>query len=206
MRQNKFILGLTGSIGTGKSYASKFFKEKGCVTLDADTIAKSLYKKGTSIMDELADNFGSEVLTDDGEVDKKELAVVVFNDKENLEKLNEIVKKYLKIEMDNIIDGLSENEAKPFIVLEAPVLFEYGFEDYVDYILLITADEKTIIKRVMDRDKVNSYEVRARLSSQISQDRKLELSDMCIENSGTVEEFEEKLDLFFQDMKNITKM
>ncbi len=198
MRQNKFILGLTGSIGTGKSFATKFFEKKGCHIIDADVVAKSLYKKGSAILEELRTAFGQSVIDSDGEVDKENLAGIVFNDREKLEELNSIVKKYLTMEVDRIIDGLSEEEAKPFIVLEAPVLFEYGFENYVNQILLITCDEELIIKRVMARNHVTKEEVKARIDSQISQEEKKRRSDYWIDNSGTMEAFEEKLEEFWQ--------
>ncbi len=96
---------------------------------------------------------------------------------------------------------MSEDEAEPFIVLEAPVLFEYGFEEYVDYILLITADEEIILDRVMARDNCSLEEAKARYGSQISQDRKREMSDICVDNSGSIEELEEKLERVFLHIK-----
>ncbi len=198
MMQNKFVLGLTGSIGSGKSYASTFFEKKGCAVLDADKIAKSLYEKGSKLLEEVASTFGRDVLQADGSLNKERLSEIVFSDKEKLASLNNLLKVELKKKMDKLIDDISFEDAKPFIVLEAPVLFEYGFEKYVDYILLITADEDLIIKRVMERNQVSEEEVRARLNSQISQEEKKKRSDMCIDNSSSFDDFEKKLEEAFK--------
>ncbi len=201
MMQSKFVLGLTGSIGTGKSYATTFFKRKGCPILDADKIAKSLYEKGSKLLEDVVSSFGRDILHPDGSLNKERLSEIVFSDKEKLACLNNLLKVELKKKIDGLIDGISVEEAKPFIVLEAPVLFEYGFEDYVDCILLITADEDLIIKRVMARNQVSEEEVRARLNSQISQEEKKKRADICIDNSSSFEEFENKLEEVFMEIK-----
>lgn len=194
MKQNRFLVGLTGSIGTGKSYAGTFFKEKGCYVIDADQIAKSLYKKGSPILAELSLRFGSVILDGEGELLKEVLGKIVFSDRSALEDLNEIVKTYLKTECDRILDALSPEESRPFVVLEAPVLFEYGFESYVDYILLITCREDLIIERVMKRNGVSAEEVLARLRSQVPQEEKLRRSNLALDNSSSREDFKEHLE------------
>ncbi len=198
MRQNKFVLAITGSIGTGKSVASDFFEKKGCKVLDADVIAKSMYVKGSAVLSELKDVFGESVINIDGSLDKENLSSIVFNDIVKLKQLNKLLKQYLKIEIDSLIDNITEEDAKPFIVLEAPVLFEYGFEGYADYILLIIADEREIIERVAKRSGLKAEEITARYKSQIPQEIKKELSDYCIDNSGTMAEFETRLEEFYE--------
>ncbi len=198
MRQNKFVLAVTGSIGTGKSYASKFFEKKGCTILDADVIAKSLYVKGSTVLSELSDLFGKSVLNDDGSLNKENLSQIVFNDEVKLKQLNNLLKLHLKAEIDRLIDKVSIEDAKPFIVLEAPVLFEYGFEEYADYILLITANEAKIIERVIKRSGLKAEEIKARFESQIPQEEKKQLSNYWIDNSGTMEEFDRRLEEFYE--------
>ncbi len=201
MKQNKFVLAVTGSIGTGKSYASKFFANKGCQVLDADVIAKSLYKKGSAVLNELRALFGEAVLNNDASLNKEVLSSIVFNDEAKLQQLNNLLKLHLKKEIDRLIDNISLEAAQPFIVLEAPVLFEYGFEEYADYILLITADEDKIIERVIKRSGLKAEEIKARFKSQIPQEEKKTLSDYFIDNSGTMEEFEKRLEEFYEKRK-----
>lgn len=200
MRRSKPVLALTGSIGTGKSHVAKFFAKKGHWVLDADEIAKSLYQKDAGLLEALRCAFGEQVLNEDGSLNRERLSSIVFGDKKSLALLMELMKEHLLRELTRLLDEMSEEEAHPFVVLEAPVLFEYGFEGFADAIVLVRASEDKIVERVMQRNGVSREEVLARLRSQLSQEEKEARSDFCIDNSGTFDTLQERLEELYREL------
>lgn len=200
MRRSKPVLALTGSIGTGKSHVAKFFAKKGRRVLDADEIAKSLYQKDAGLLEALRCAFGEQVLNEDGSLNRERLSSIVFGDKTSLAVLMELMKEHLLRELTRLLDEMSEEEAHPFVVLEAPVLFEYGFEGFADAIVLVRASEDKIVERVMQRNGVSREEVLARLRSQLSQEEKEARSDFCIDNSGTFDTLQERLEELYREL------
>lgn len=195
MRQNKAempkIVALTGGIGSGKSLALKFFKDRGCTVLNADEIAKKLLDMGGSAYEEALALFGRAIMLDGGELSKAGIAEIVFRDSEMLASYKSMLKPHIERAIDEEIKkSVGMNTGIHMVVIEAPVLFEYGMEDYPDYIVLITADMETRIARVMARNNMSRAEVEARMASQIPDEFKREGADFVIDNSGTMEELE----------------
>lgn len=200
MRRSKPVLALTGSIGTGKSSVAKFFAKKGHRVLDADKIAKSLYQTDSGLLEALRRTFGEQVLSEEGVLNRERLSSMVFGDKASLAILMDLMKEYLLRELTRLLDEMSEEEARPFVVLEAPVLFEYGFEAFADVIVLVRASEDQIVERVMQRNGMSREEVLARLRSQLSQEEKEARSDFCIDNSGSFETLQERMEELYVDL------
>lgn len=201
MRKDKFVVGLTGGIGTGKSTAADLFRKWGCVVFDADSISKQLTKKGEPALAKIISEFGEELIKEDGELDRPALAKIVFNDKNSLIVLQSILADALELDIKQKIAALSDEECKPFVVLEAPVLYEYGAEYLVDYVLIISADEESQIDRVMKRNDVSREDVKRRINSQLPQSEKLGRADLIVENTGSMEEFEAKLWVVYEKIK-----
>lgn len=200
MRRSKPVLALTGSIGTGKSSVAKFFAKKGHRVLDADKIAKSLYQTDSGLLEALRRTFGEQVLSEEGTLNRERLSSMVFGDKASLAILMDLMKEHLLRELTRLLDEMSEEEARPFVVLEAPVLFEYGFEAFADVIVLVRASEDQIVERVMQRNGMSREEVLARLRSQLSQEEKEARSDFCIDNSGSFETLQERMEELYVDL------
>lgn len=200
MRRSKPVLALTGSIGTGKSSVAKFFAKKGHRVLDADKIAKSLYQTDSGLLEALRRTFGEQVLSEEGTLNRERLSSMVFGDKASLAILMDLMKEHLLRELTRLLDEMSEEEARPFVVLEAPVLFEYGFEAFADVIVLVRAKEDQIVERVMQRNGMSREEVLARLRSQLSQEEKEARSDFCIDNSGSFETLQERMEELYVDL------
>lgn len=160
-----FILGLTGPTGSGKSLAASRLKELGFEVLDADRVARSVVEPGTACLRELEQAFGSEIIRDDGSLNRKALASVVFSDQNELKKLNSITHPHIIIEMQKQLEGL-EAEGCKYAVLDAPALFEAGAERLCDRVMVITAPRALRLERILHRDGITPEEAVSRIDAQ----------------------------------------
>lgn len=193
-------IGLTGSIGTGKSTVSKLLRERGIAVIDADLLAREIVKKGQECLNDLKNVFGNQVLTIDGELDRKKLGQIVFSDDSKLELLNSVTHPHIRRRMKAQMNEL-ESKNNKVIVLDIPLLFEAKMEDLVDIVLVVFAKEEIQIKRIMERDNCTQEEAMRIIKTQISQQDKISKSDYTIDNSGTIEELKEKLNGFLEKIE-----
>lgn len=171
------ILGLTGGIGSGKTTIASYFEELGIPVYIADDEAKKILFL-PEVVNELAITFGNQILTD-GVPDKAKLAAVVFNDPNQLAKLNAIIHPKVA---EHFKDWITENTGKLFVMKETAILFESGSYEDCDAIILVTAPIDVRIKRVMQRDGVSRNKVLERMANQWDDDRKAVLSNYVINN------------------------
>ncbi len=178
------IIGLTGNSGTGKSTVSKIFSENGGFIIDADKIAhENMQPKGLSY-NEIIETFGTTVLSDNKEIDRKKLGEIVFSDKEELAKLNEISLKYILKKISDTIDYVTKNpDDTKFIVVDAPLLIETGLNYIVNEVWVICADYDIRVSRIMQRDNLTSDYAKKRLENQTSQEELSSYADVIIENN-----------------------
>ncbi|WP_207641135.1 dephospho-CoA kinase [Peptoclostridium acidaminophilum] len=194
------IIGLTGSMGTGKTTVSDFFKRKGIKVVDADDISRSLAKKGSPLLGVLEERFGPGVISNDGSLDRKKLASIVFANEGMLRELNAIMHPRIIDEIKGHIARL-EAAGETIIVLDAPLLLETGLDELVDLVLLVTCDSKIQIDRIMARDGATHAEAEMRLAHQMSQEEKKKLADFILDNSGTLDELEASVDDFLESLE-----
>lgn len=199
------VVGLTGGIGTGKSTAAEYLKGKGFAHIDADEIGRDITVDGSPMLSVLDRIFGPlgeygiegfEILREDGSLDRKALASIVFTDMERKKKLDEVMFKAIIAETERLIDVYSEEEPIG-ILIDAPLLFEAGLDEKCDMVLLIVADMDVRIHRVCARDGATEQEVRDRINSQMSDEEKRLRSHVIVDNSGSLNELEEQLEKFF---------
>lgn len=180
------VIGLTGGIGTGKSTASEYLRKQGFSIIDADRISREIVETGTLLLKELEKNFGSGIIKDDGTLDRKALAAIVFSDKEKKSRLDGLMHGHILDEIERKISESQSGEGRGIIV-DAPLLFETGLEKKCDQVWLITADEKLRILRVCERDGMDPEEVRARIQNQMADEEKTERAHRIVDNSGSKE-------------------
>jgi len=173
------LVGLTGGIGSGKSTIAKIFESLGVPVFNSDAVAKSIMVDDAEVISEIIAEFGAIYL--DGEFDKVKMAAIVFNDKNALEKLNNIVHPKVAVYFENWIE---ENKENKVLIKEAAILIESGGYKYVDQIILVTAPEDLRLKRVVDRDNTTEQKVKNRIQSQLSDIAKMEFADFIIDNNG----------------------
>lgn len=196
------IIGLTGGIGSGKSTAADHLKNKGIKHIDADEIARGLTADGSPLLAILDRTFGPKgefgisgkrILDDDGRLDRKSLASVVFTDESRRKRLDAIMFGKIITRVVSELDSFREQRTDT-VLIDAPLLFESGLDRLCDVVVLITADMETRIRRVCLRDGVTAQEVRNRINSQMSDEEKIPLSDVIVDNSGTQEQLYAGLD------------
>ncbi|HHY24805.1 MAG TPA: dephospho-CoA kinase [Clostridiaceae bacterium] len=186
------VIGVTGGIGSGKSTIAKILCDLGASIIDADKIAREITVKGQLIMEEIVGYFGTSVLDEEGELDRKKLSEIVFADSKKLEVLNCITHKYIADKIKDELNKLEEAKAK-IVVLDAPLPVENGFLDVVDESWVVVANRDIRIKRIMERSKISSEEALARIKMQKSDEEYLKIADEVINNDGSVEELEKSI-------------
>ena len=185
-------IGLCGSSGSGKGYVSKKFKAYGVEYIDTDKVYRDIAIFGSDCVNELCGYFGEGIVSEDGVLDRKELSRRVFEGEDSarhLKMLNEITHKYIRRETERI---LCENEKSGVVatIIDAPVLFESGFDKLCDVTVCVTAPMELKIKRILKRDGITDKKAEARLQSQLSDDALREKCDYEIVNddSGSLED------------------
>ena len=170
-------IGLTGGIGSGKSTVASIFKVLGIPVFDADSVAKKIMEEDEQLIHSIKEEFGEETYQN-GKLNRKYLAGIVFNDAYKLELLNTIVHpatiKAAALWM--------EQQQAPYVIKEAALMFESASAAGVDYIIGVYAPRHIRIKRVMERDHVGREEVMARMDKQINEEIKMKLCDFVIIN------------------------
>tara|TARA_B110000285_G_scaffold136471_1_gene152844 strand:- start:2787 stop:3365 length:579 start_codon:yes stop_codon:yes gene_type:complete len=171
-------IGITGGIGSGKSIVSKILESMNYPVYYSDKEAKRTIRDNLEVRKQFIDLFGEE-LYDNDELNRSYLANIIFNDKKALEKVNNIVHPHVRKDFDTFC----ETQNTYLVFNEAAIIFETGGDKQFDRVVLVTADEKLRIERVINRDGVKESDVRARINQQWSDDQKIALSDFVIKNN-----------------------
>ena len=177
-------IGITGGIGSGKSMLTNWLREKGYPVIDADEVSREAAAPGEPAMLRLLEEIGSEVFNNDGSLNRQKLANIIFYDPISLMTVNEIFHGDIK---ERIEEKVSEHEkmGERVVFLSVPLLFETEADWLLDEKWLVTSDEEKRLKRVMDRDGITEQDVRARMASQMPEEKKRAKADFIIENNGT---------------------
>jgi dephospho-CoA kinase len=191
------ILGLTGNIAAGKSRVSYWLRTQGWHIVDADRVALTLYSKNPALVRGLCLEFGEQVAPK-GIVDRRVLGGIVFSNPEALARLNQMIRPWLR---DAILTDLRSALAiHAKVVLDAPLLFEGGWEKLCTRIWCVYALDAVRLQRVMERG-FTAQEAQARLDSQISQELKVQKSHQILDNSGPWEQTESLLTSALQQLE-----
>lgn len=174
------IIGLTGNIGSGKTFVAQIFEKMNIPVFYADAEAKKLYDL-SEVKEEVFNTFGKNLLTNN-KIDFKKLAEIVFNDASELKKLENIIHPKLKLYIE---EWIKQNQDKKLVIIESAILFESGFDVLTNLSIMICAPEEIRLKRVIKRDNITESEVRKRIRMQMPENQKKLKADYIIENDGT---------------------
>lgn len=180
------IVGLTGGIASGKSTVSELIKQRGIPVIDADKIAREIVEKGSIVLKDIVNEFGYEILNEDGELNRKKLRELVFNDKRKLDKLNQITHPAIKERILENINRLRDIGCKICIV-DAALLIEAKFNEIVDLVILIYVDQKTQIERLIKRDNISKEDALKIINSQMKLEDKIKFADYIVDNTKDIE-------------------
>lgn len=186
------ILGITGSIASGKSTVSSMFEARGAVLISADQLARDAVRPGSATLEQLVGRFGEEILAGDGQLDRSRLGTLIFSDPAARQDLNRIIHPAIAALAERQLARLRRS-GKPLIVYEAPLLFEAGASDRVDQVLVVKVDPEVQLRRLMQRDGLDADAARQRIAAQMPQSAKLARADYVIDNSGTPEFTEDQV-------------
>jgi len=179
MSEKQIRIGITGGIGSGKTFVGEVFNKLGIPVFNADVQAKLCMEDNESLRHDIKDAFGDDIYKN-GSLQTKFLAEIVFNDSQALEKLNALVHPVVK----KAFEDWCEKQESNIIIKEAAILFESNSHIGLDKVICVSAAEDIRIKRVMDRDNISKQQVASRIEKQMSQSEKEELSDFLISNNG----------------------
>lgn len=180
------VIGLTGSIATGKSTVASMFMDLGIPVIDADRIAREVVEPGEEAYKKVVETFGEEILLEDRSLNRPKLGRIVFSDEEKRNQLNSIVHPAIRKRMLEKRDAYLKN-GEDCVVLDIPLLFESKLEHFVDKIIVVYVDEDVQLKRLLERNQLTKEEALQRIRSQMPVKDKIELADAVIDNNGTIE-------------------
>jgi len=189
------VIGLCGGSGSGKGMVSAFFENYGIPSIDTDAVYRKLTSYDSLCLRALVGAFGKDIISDEGSLNRSVLAKIVFTGdgaEERLKKLNTIAHKFILDETRIKLEGYKELGFKAAIV-DAPVLFESGFNKECDLIISVIADKEIRIERIIKRDNISRESAEARIESQISNDELISKSNFVIDNNSDLPSLEKKV-------------
>ncbi len=179
---DKYVIGLTGNIATGKSLVLRMLKDLGADTIDADDLVHVLMRRGSPLYDKIVAEFGRYILDEDFEIDRGKLGNIVFADLQALAHLESITHPTVKREVDRLIAASKAN----VVAVEAIKLIESGMADHCNAVWVVTAPEDVQLKRLMARRKMSGPRAMLRIEAQSPQEEKIARADVVIDNGGDV--------------------
>lgn len=212
------VIGITGSSGAGKSTACEILEQKyHFKIINADKVAKELSKKGTPYLSEIITKFGNEILLENGELNRRKLADMIYQNEEKRKQLNECTLKYIRKEIEEKVKAIKKVEElekadcsnstsmeinknfKKLIAIDAPLLFEAGLDKICDTtIAVVSADRNKQIQRMMERDNIDKAHATARINAQHSNEFYISKCQYTITNDEKKEDMEMQLEQILQ--------
>jgi len=194
------IVGLTGSIGTGKSTVSQMFKELGAYIIDFDLLAREVVKPNRKAWKEIVEYFGREILSEDMTLDRKKLGEIVFNDQEKLATLTGITKPEIRKEADQAVAEILKQDPGALIIKDIPLLTEaMAKEMMVEKVIVVYAGPASQVQRVMERG-FTRQEAEQRINAQPAVSEKIKYADFIIYNDGPLEETKKQAKEVYQKL------
>lgn len=202
------IIGLCGRSGSGKGFVSNLFRKKGIESIDTDKVYREMTGPATGdgapseCMTALVERFGTGIVSPDGSLDRLALSDIVFSKDgaSALKDLNLIAHKFILKETDDRIETLTKN-GHDIIIIDAPVLFESGYNEKCDLIISASAPEEVLINRIMKRDSIDRFSAKRRLDAQTSAKELSEKSDYIINTDADAAVVERDIEKIIADIR-----
>lgn len=187
------LIGITGIMGSGKSTIASILKKFNIPVIDADEISRRVTRKNGPAYDQIVKFFSKDILNSNGEIDRKKLARIVFNDPLKKKKLEDIIHPLVEQERNKMIEEIKEKSKNAIIALDIPLLFEARLEKSVNYIICAYADLETIYNRLKARDGISKEDFLIRIKNQIPLEEKVKRSHFIIDTRKDIKEIELEL-------------
>jgi dephospho-CoA kinase len=187
------IVGLTGSVGTGKSTVTNFFRELGAYIIDWDELAREVTRPHLRAWKEIVEYFGKDFLNEDLTINRQKLAEIAFSDKEKVAKLNQIVHPEVFKEDERITNEIKSLDPDALVIKDIPLLFELTRPIFVDKVVVVSASEQTQLRRLEEKG-MSREDAQSRIKSQLPLEEKIKSADFVINNDGPIEETKKQVE------------
>jgi len=187
------IVGLTGSVGTGKSTVTNFFRQLGAYIIDWDELAREVIRPHLRAWEEIVEYFGKEFLNEDLTINRQKLAEIVFSDKEKVAKLNQMVHPEVFKEDERITNEIKSLDPDALIIKDIPLLFELTRPIFVDKVVVVSVSEQTQLRRLEEKG-MSREDTQSRIKSQLPLEEKIKSADFVINNDGPLEETKKQVE------------
>lgn len=194
------VIGLTGGIASGKSTVTAFLREQGYPVIDADAVVHELQAKGGKLYQILLEEFGQDILSADGNLDRAKLGQAVFADSKLRARLSDLQDQIIRQELQARRDALKQTE--PVIFMDIPLLYEADYSGEVDEVWLVYVDRAQQLERLMKRNSLSVQDAENRLVAQLSLEKKRTRAQVLIDNSGAVEATLGQVAALLEEMKD----
>lgn len=194
-------VGLTGGIGAGKSEVSRLLASYGAVIVDSDKIAREVVEPGTPGLAAVVAEFGEDVLTSDGTLDRPKLGALVFGDTERLAALNAVMHPLIGDRSAELERAAGEDGV---VVHDVPLLAENGLAPLYDTVVVVDASTRTRLDRLVRLRGMDEGEARARMAAQATREERLAVADVVIDNDGPLEELEPQVRKVWEGLGDLT--
>ncbi|MBL1066866.1 dephospho-CoA kinase [Streptomyces sp. 7-21] len=195
-------VGLTGGIGAGKSEVLRLLAERGAVTIDADRLAREAVAPGTPGLAAVVAEFGPEMLTPSGELDRARLGAVVFADDARRAALNAIVHPRVRARAAELRAAAGPGA---IVVEDVPLLAENGLQDDYDAVIVVDASDEVRLKRLTEQRGMSEEDARARMAAQASREERLAIADFVVDNNGTRAELRQQTDALWERLRRLAR-
>jgi dephospho-CoA kinase len=199
-REHMIIVGLTGSVGTGKSTVTNFFRELGAYIIDWDELAREKIRPHSKAWEKIIDYFGKNILNDDLTINRQKLAETVFTDKGKVTELNQIVHPEVFKEDERITNEIKNRDPDALIIKDIPLLFELTYPIVVDKTVVVSASEQTQLTRLEEKG-MSRDDAKNRMKSQLPLEQKIKSADFVIDNNGPLEETKRQVEDIYSLLK-----
>ena len=196
-----FVLGITGGIATGKSSVVQHFIDLGFPVVDADIIARHLLDQNEQAYNEVVKVFGSEILQENGEIDRQALGALVFNHPDKLKQLDELMAPFLQKSILAAIKQASQNQK--LVIVDVPLMYEKGYDEWMDQVAVVYCTPNQQLKRLMQRNQLTEREAKQRMDSQLPIEMKKLLAEVVFDNSNDLTQTIQQVDTWLSNRKYI---
>ena len=193
-------VGLTGSIATGKSFVLEVLRELGARTIDADQVARECVAPGTPGLEAVVTEFGDDVLTADGSLDRGKLGAIVFADETRRQKLNSILHPFIIARQDEIMQQWARETPDTIAVVDAALMIESGGYKRFDKLIVVHTRTEIQLERLMKRDNLSREEAQRRINSQMPQEEKRKYADFLVDTSAGFENTRAQVEAIWQEL------
>jgi dephospho-CoA kinase len=195
------LIGLTGGLGTGKSTVAEMFRRQGAQIIDADALVHESLKNNGSCYSKVVRAFG-QAIKDGQQINRRKLADIVFNDPSKLKTLTSIIHPVILKEVQLRIKKLKKNPKARMVVIDAPLLIEAGWHQWVDYLIVVKASMALTIQRVRAQRNLSRAEIFRRMKAQMPITQKIRMADIVIDNKKNLNETQHQVEKIIQVLKN----